>query len=149
MMLANQKVTGTAKPMPIGLLYGWLLEMGITVLYCMLLAMLISAGQIEWTACGYGIMIMLLLSSFLGAWFSCSMIKRQLFLTCVFSGAVYICTLLGMTVLLFNAEPATAGITALLAAGGSMSAAIILNAKFKKPGGRMRIRGHNFSLPAR
>ena len=47
-MVVNRKPSGTAKPMPIGLAMGWIVEMVITVVTCMLIAVLILNGKTGW-----------------------------------------------------------------------------------------------------
>ena len=71
MMIVNQKPTGTARSMPVGLAMGWSVSAMITAVSCGLLAWLILSGKTGWEAMGYGVMGILFAASYAGAAVSC------------------------------------------------------------------------------
>lgn len=129
-MITNQKVTGTAKSMPVGLLSGWMIEVGITLLCCTLLSAALIGGNVNWDTAGYLIMVFLVTASFIGAAFSCHLIKRRMLLVCFLSGIVYLATLILVSVLFFDADFSSLGITCALILCGSLAS---LLAKFPRP----------------
>lgn len=124
-MAMNRKPGGTAKSMPVGLAMGWITQMLVTVLACVLLAMLILNGRAGWEAMGYGVMVILLLSAYLGAATACSQIGRRKLLICGISGGIYLLTLVAMVVLFFDGRFDAIWVPALLVAGGAATAALI------------------------
>ena len=105
-MVTNRKPSGTAKSMPVGLAMGWITQMLVTVLACVLPAMLILNGRAGWEAMGYGVMVILLLSAYLGA-------------------AIYLVTLVAIVVLFFDGRFDAVWVPALLVAGGAAAAALV------------------------
>ncbi len=130
-MVVNQKPTGTAKSMPIGLAYGWVASIGITALLCALLAILVLNGKIGWETVGYGAMVMIAGSAYIGAAVSCWSIKHRNLIVCLLSGAIYLCTLLGATALLFGGVQGSIWVTVMLIVGGTMAAALVHSAEKK------------------
>ena len=92
-MVVNRRPTGTAKSMPYGLLLGWLMSAGITVVACGGLAWLILSGKTGWEAMGYGAILTLLGASYMGAAMACRMIMHRKLLVCILSGVIYRITL--------------------------------------------------------
>jgi len=132
-MVVNQKPTGTAKSMPIGLAYGWGTSVGVTALLCALLAILILNGKIGWETAGYGAIVMIAGSAYVGAAVSCRMIKHRKLIVCLMSGAIYLCTLLGTTALLFGRVQGSMWVTVMLIVGGTTAAALVHSAEKKSP----------------
>lgn len=130
-MVVNQKPTGTAKSMPIGLAYGWVASVGITALLCALLAILVLNGKIGWETVGYGAMVMIAGSAYAGAAVSCWTIKHRKLIVCLLSGAIYLCTLIGATALLFGGVQGSILVTVMLIAGGTTAAALVHSAEKK------------------
>lgn len=123
-MVVNRKPSGTAKPMPIGLAMGWIVEMVITVVTCMLIAALILNGKTGWGTMGYGTMGTLLLSAYLGATISSKLVGRRKAMVCALSGGIYLCTLLLAAFLLFDGGIESMWLPALLVAGGAALAGL-------------------------
>lgn len=137
-MTVNQKTTGTAKSIPVGLAYGWLAETICMMLCCAVLSVLVLGGKLKWEMSGYGIMVMLLLCSYIGASVSSDMIKRRRLVICFLSGGLYILTLIGIMTFFFGAQYSAVGTSSLLILGGSMVSALVHSAEKKKKGGRRK-----------
>lgn len=131
-MTVNQKVTGTASSIPVGLALGTLTSLGVTVLGAALTAWLILRGSIPEDWVGYGAMVILLLSSAAGAAVATERIKRLRAQIGLAAGALYYGCLLAMTALFFGGIYRGMGVTALMVLCGS--ALVILLA----PRGRNR-----------
>lgn len=117
-MVANRKVTGTAKSMPGGLALGWAISFGFTILGAMVFASLISKELLREDMIGYCAMVILLVASMLGAAVSVGAIKRRRAYVCGLSGMIYYATLLSMTALFFGGQYQGMGVTALLVLAG-------------------------------
>ena len=139
-MVVNRRPTGTAKSMPYGLLLGWLMSAGITVVACGGLAWLILSGKTGWEAMGYGAIVTLLGASYAGAAVACKMIMHRKLLVCILSGVIYLCSLVAITALLFGGNIEGAWLSALLVAGGSGTAALVHCAEKRDKGGRRKKR---------
>lgn len=136
-MVVNRKPTGTAKSMPVGLVLGWVVSMGMTAVACALLSALILSGKTSWSAMGYGAIAILLLASYAGAAVSCRLIQHRKMMVCSLSGGIYLFSLAAITALLFGGEFGPIWITALLVVGGAAAAALVHCAE-KKDSGRRR-----------
>ena len=134
-MMVNQKNTGTAKSIPVGLAYGWLAEIFCMMLCCAVLSVLVVGGKLKWEMSGYGIMVMLMLCSYIGASVSSDMVKRRKLVICLVSGGLYILTLIGIMTLFFGAQYSAVGTSSLLILGGSLLSALVHSAEKKKRGG--------------
>lgn len=124
-MVANQKPTGRATSMPVGLTYGEGVSLGVTLISAAILAKLVDLEKLPWENIGYGIIVLLLLASFSGAMTAYAKIKRQRILVCLISGAIYFGTLLSITALFFGGQYEAVGVTALLVLGGSAAAGLL------------------------
>lgn len=124
-MVVNQKATGKAVSMPMGLLLGSCFSMGMTLAASAVLAKLLDSEKLAWENVGYGIVILLIASSFGGAMVSCGKIKRQRLLVCAASGAVYYSILLAFTALFFGGQYESIWITGVLILAGSAGAALL------------------------
>lgn len=137
-MTVNQKPSGMAKSIPVGLAIGWMTEMILMLLLCAGLTMLILSGRLGRENIGYGLIIVLLTSSYAGASVSCRAIRRRKLLVCALSGTLYMAALLGITALFFGGQYEAVGVTALLVFGGIAVAA--LTNTTKKTGEKYRRR---------
>ena len=136
-MVVNRKPSGMAKSIPVGLAMGWAVSMVMTAGACGVLTWLILNEKTGWEAMGYGAMVILLAASYTGAAVSCRLIKHRKLLVCILSALIYLCSLALITALLFGGKLEGIWITALLAAGGSSTAALVHCAE-KKDGSRGR-----------
>lgn len=132
-MVVNQKVTGTASSMPVGLLWGAAGSMIVTAAGAALFAYLILHEMLAESSIGYAAMVVILISALLGALLSVSKIKRRRSLVCALSGLIYFGILLSMTALLFGGQYQGMGVTALLVLAGS-GTALLLGLRQKNPG---------------
>ena len=131
-MTVNQKVTGTAASMPVGIAMGCAVSLLITAAGSILVAKLISDEVLVDTAIGYGAMIILLLAAALGATISAAKVKRLRLQVCLLTGVAYYGALLAVTALFFGGQYQGMGVTALLVLAGTGSAAL-MNIREKKP----------------
>lgn len=118
-MVVNQKVTGTAASMPVGLTVGVLISVGMTLGGSMIAAWLVSAEKIPESGIGYAALVILLLSSALGALAAVKRIKRQRMVVCMLSGLCYYLVLLACTALFFGGQYSGMGVTALVVLAGA------------------------------
>lgn len=123
-MVVNQKVTGKASTMPVGLAAGAGISLALTLLGGMLFGKLLSDGIIEGSAIGYCAMVILLAASWGGAVAAYGRIKRRRLFVCAFSAVIYFLLLLGATLLLFDGRLQGVGTTAAMIALGSLLAAL-------------------------
>ena len=118
-MTVNQKVTGTALPIPMGLALGALASLGMTVLLSAGSAWLILAGKLPEDAVGYCAMVILLMSSAAGAATAIGRIKRRRLQMGLASGGIYYGCLLAAAATLFGGIYDGMGVTALMVLCGS------------------------------
>lgn len=121
-MVANRKVTGTAVSMPMGLLIGTAVSLGLTLTGAAVLAKLIETEAVAEIGIGYGTMLILLLASMTGSLMAYAKIKRQRMLVCALNGLIYFLVLLSMTAIFFGGQYAGIPVTALVILAGSVSA---------------------------
>lgn len=124
-MTRNHKVTGTASSVPVGLLWGDVLSVVMTIISAVIASKLLDLEIIEWSATGYWIMITLILASFFGAYVACHKIKRQRLVVSLLSGITYEATLLLATALLFGGKYEAVGVSSGLILSGVGAAAMI------------------------
>lgn len=131
-MTVNQKVTGTASSIPVGLALGAAVSLGITVLLSAATAWAILSGKLPEDSVGYCAMAILLVSSMAGAFTSIGKIKRRRFQMGLASGAIYFASLLAATALFFGGIYDGIGVTALMILCGSVLVILL------GPGGQNR-----------
>lgn len=124
-MVVNQKVTGKAVSVPMGLLIGCGVSMGMTLAAAAALAKLLDSERLAWENVGYGIEATLILASFCGAMTACGKIKRQRLVVCGVSAVLYFSLLLAITALFFGGQYETVWLTAILILVGSGGAALL------------------------
>ena len=141
-MTVNHKPTGTAASMPLGLLFGACISLGITLMAVALIAKLVSSEYIKESQIGYGIMVTLLAASFLGAQASMGRIKRRCLLVCALSGLVFFLILLSITGVFFGGQYEAVGVTGVLVLGGTLLA-VLTCGRFEMRGKGKKIRKAN------
>lgn len=124
-MVVNQKATGKAISMPMGLLIGSGVSMGITLAAAAVLAKLLDSERLAWENVGYGIEVVLVVASFCGAMAAYKKIKRQRLVVCAVSGVLYLSILLAITALFFGGQYEMVWLTAILILAGSGGAALL------------------------
>lgn len=130
-MMVNQKVTGTAVSMPLGIGIGCGISMILTLLGAGVVAKMISEEILEETAIGYGAMAIILLSSILGSVIAVNKVKKRKLQVSLLVGGGYFLLLLVMTALFFGGQYQGMGVTALLVFAGS-GTVILLESREKK-----------------
>lgn len=141
-MVVNQKATGRAISMPVGLLVGCGVSMAVTLIAAGVLAKLLDSEKLAWENVGYGIEATLLLASFCGSMAAFRKIKRQRLVVCAVSGILYFCMLLALTALFFGGQYESVWLTAGLILAGSGGAAL-LGLRGEGKGRRKKIRMRN------
>ena len=137
-MVVNQKVSGRASSMPVGVGVGVGVSTVITLALSGLLAWLILGQTLEQSATGYGSMGILLTASVLGALAAVERVKRRRMVVCLLTGLGYYLVLLSLTALFFGGQYSGMGVTGLLIAGGSFAAGLI--GAGKGEGGKIKSR---------
>ena len=119
-MRVNRKPTGRAVSVPVGLGWGLLTSVVITLTGCLLAAYLINREILSWNHSGYGVMVILLLSAWAGAAVTAGKIKRRRAVMCLGAGIAYFLMLIAMTALFFGGHYSGVGETGLMIFCGSM-----------------------------
>ncbi len=124
-MVANQKVTGRASSIPVGIGLGILLSVAITLLLSCLLAWLVLGGRIGESGMGYGIMGILLIASLAGSALAILRVKHRKLLVGLAAGIGYLAVLLMCTALFFGGQYQGIGVTAVVILCGSLAASLL------------------------
>lgn len=124
-MVVNQKVTGRASSIPVGLAVGLGVSLTVTMIMSMLVAYLQSTEMISDSGVGYGAMLTLLLSSAAGAGAAWRKVKHQRLVICAASGLCYFLSLIAITAMFFGGQYSAVGVTALLILGGAGAVALL------------------------
>ena len=127
--MGNQKGTGKAKSMPVGLALGATWSCIVTIVMVALGAKLVDSGVLKENTIGYIAMITLLAASYVGAMVGKNSVKRRLLMVCALSGVIYFTLLLMTTALFFGGQFAGVGVTALVILCGSALALLVGNGK--------------------
>lgn len=139
----KQKPTGRTCSMPMGLAWGAVTSMIITILGTAILAKLVDREILPEEKIGYGIMLMLMLASYMGGKIAWNKIQRQRLITCLWVGGIYFAILLSITALFFGGQYESVAVTGLLILGG-VGVAALPAGKNGRGGKRRKIR-----IPAR
>lgn len=118
-MRVNRKPTGRAVSVPVGLGWGLLTSVIITLSGCLLAAYLINREILAWNHSGYGVMMILLLSAWAGAAVTAGKIKRRKAMMCLGAGTAYFLLLMAVTALFFGGHYSGVGETGLMIFCGS------------------------------
>lgn len=121
-MTVNQKPSGRAVSVPMGLMTGAMVSLGITILLAAIAAKLTQMEVTEEAHIGYYVIVILMAASFAGAFTACKRIKRQRLMICVLSGIVFFLSLMSITALFFGGQYEAVGVTGLLIFCGCMLA---------------------------
>ncbi|MBP3304404.1 MAG: TIGR04086 family membrane protein [Oscillospiraceae bacterium] len=119
MALKRKTSSGKARTIPVGIAFGLLVSLTVTLAGAVLLAYLIAAEKLGADGIGYGSMVILMAASALGTWSAVARIKRRRLMVCGISAAGYYLLLLGMTALFFGGQYEGMGVTALMVLIGS------------------------------
>ena len=119
-MRVNRKPTGRAVSVPVGLGWGLLTSVVITLTGCLLAAYLINREILSWNHSGYCVMVILLLSAWAGAAVTAGKIKRRRAVMCLGAGIGYFLMLIAMAALFFGGHYSGVGETGLMIFCGSM-----------------------------
>ncbi len=137
-MVTQNKATGRAASMPLGLCIGALISLALTLVMAGIIAWLVDKGSMPIAGIGYGAMVTLFAAAAAGALTASRKIKRMRMQVCLISGAVYFLLLLSMTALFFGGQYQGIGVTAVVVFGGAVVA--ILPGLRQGRGGKKRYR---------
>lgn len=124
-MRNNQKVSGRADSIPIGLAAGAVSSILLTIVCVTILTKLVDAGKMLWENIGYAIMVQTIAVSFIGAKIAYTRIKRQRLLTCLLSGLIYYGFLIATAAIFFGGKYEGMAVTALLVLAGCVCASLL------------------------
>ena len=99
-----KKQGGKAIAMPVGIAFGIMVAVVITLLGAILLTSLIAGEKMELEALGYGIMAIQFLGGIIGAVTAMLAIKRQKMQVCLLTGLSYFLVLLASNALFFGGQ---------------------------------------------
>lgn len=116
--------TGRAVSIPVGLAYGALWSLIITILGSMIIAKLVSEEIVEEAKIGYCVMVMLVSGAYSGAMCAKIKIKRRKLMVCILSSITYMLMLLMTTILFFGGQFSSILETSLLVICGAALAAL-------------------------
>jgi putative membrane protein (TIGR04086 family) len=118
--MGPKKTKGTATAVPLGVLWGAIISMLMTVISALILTWLTLNEITNQQKLGYCIMGSLLCAAILGSFVSTTLVKRRKLLICLMTGLTYYITLLGITALFFGGNFQGAAVKGLLIAAGSL-----------------------------
>lgn len=124
-MAVNQKVTGTASSLPVGIILGVLTALLVTLMGSAVTAWLILGEKIGENSVGYCSALITLLASALGSEISWLRTKRLRLQVCLITGAAYYLLLLAMTAVFFGGIYLGMGMTAITVLCGCGSVALL------------------------
>lgn len=141
-MVTRQKATGRSVSIPVGIAWGMLVGIGITVIGAAVLAWMMSGEKLSGDGLGYGIIVVLLVSSYVGALIASNKIKRLRVQMCILSGVVYYLSLVAVTALFFGGKYQGMGVTAIVVIIGCVSASITMLSGKKSNKPKIRKKGY-------
>ena len=124
-MTLNQKVSGTASSLPVGIVLGVLTALLITLTGSTVTAWLILGEKIGESSIGYCSALITLLSSAAGAEISWLRTKRLRLQVCLITGAIFYLLLLSVTAVFFGGIYLGMGMTAISVLCGSGAVALL------------------------
>jgi len=110
---------------PAGIVMGVLVCILVTFAVVTVVAALVAGEKIAQERIAYGATAVILLAGFCGAFTAGSVAGERRMAVCMLCGAAYFLVLLCTTALLFDGMYRNIGLTALLIAGSSLSAALV------------------------
>jgi hypothetical protein len=124
-LAGKKKQTGRAAVTPVGIGFGVISALFITVLGAVGLTALIAGEHMSVATFGYGVMVILLVAAVVGAGVAMLLVKHRKLLISLLTGAAYYLVLLSLNAMFFGGQYEGALTTGLLILGGSGVAAII------------------------
>lgn len=100
--MGPKKAKGTATAIPIGVLWGAIISLLMTIISALMLTWLTLNGITDQEKLGYSIMVSILLATMIGSFVSSTLVKRRKLLICWVTGMAYYITLLEINALLLG-----------------------------------------------
>jgi putative membrane protein (TIGR04086 family) len=123
--MGPKKAKGTATAIPIGVLWGAIISLLITIISALMLTWLTLNGITDQEKLGYSIMVSILLATMIGSFVSSTLVKRRKLLICWVTGMAYYITLLGINALLLGRNFQGVIAEGLLITAGSLISGIL------------------------
>lgn len=123
--MGPKKAKGTATAIPIGVLWGVIISLLITIISALMLTWLTLNGITDQEKLGYSIMVSILLATMIGSFVSSTLVKRRKLLICWVTGMAYYITLLGINALLLGRNFQGVIAEGLLITAGSLISGIL------------------------
>lgn len=136
------KQSGKASSIPLGLTYGVISALSVTILGAAITAKLLDNENIKHNQIGYAIMIFMIISVWIGSIVSIHKIKRQKVMVSLLTATIFYCVLLILNALLFGGDIYGAGETALLVLCGGMLP-VLFKSKENKPHKIKKLKTYN------
>ena len=123
--MGPKKAKGTAMAIPIGVLWGAIISLLITIIAALMLTWLTLNGITDQEKLGYSIMVSILLATMIGSFVSSTLVKRRKLLICWVTGMAYYITLLGINALFLGRNFQGVIAEGLLITAGSLISGIL------------------------
>ena len=123
--MGPKKAKGTATAIPIGVLWGVIISLLMTIISALMLTWLTLNGITDQEKLGYSIMVSILLATMIGSFVSSTLVKRRKLLICWVTGMAYYITLLGINALLLGRNFQGVIAEGLLITAGSLISGIL------------------------
>jgi putative membrane protein (TIGR04086 family) len=123
--MGPKKAKGTATAIPIGVLWGAIISLLMTIISALMLTWLTLNGITDQEKLGYSIMVSILLATMIGSFVSSTLVKRRKLLICWVTGMAYYITLLGINALLLGRNFQGVIAEGLLITAGSLISGIL------------------------
>lgn len=118
-MVRNHKVTGTSSSIPLGIAFGVLAALAMSLIGAGVTAFVIHGEIVNQDSIGIAALIILVLSAAVGAVLAMWRIKRLRMQMCLLTGLCYYLALLSITALFFGGQYQGMGVAALAVLAGS------------------------------
>ena len=134
-LAGKKKQSGRAAALPVGIGFGVISALFITVLGAVGLTALIAGEHMSVATFGYGVMVILLVAAVVGAIVAMLLVKHRKLLVSLLAGSAYYLVLLSLNAMFFGGQYEGTLTTGLVILGGSGVAAI-LGSREEKPSKR-------------
>ena len=137
-MTTQQKHGGRTASLPTGLAVGAAVSIGVTIMICVVGAILISAELVPQDQIGYCTLTALVAATIFGGLAACGKVQRQKLMVCLLSAAVYYLLLVGVTITFFGGNFQGLGVTGAVVFLGSVATILLATGKKKQGRGARR-----------
>ena len=107
-----------------GVLWGATISFVVTLLLCMVIAVILNNEKMAESNVGYGVLVILHLASYMGSYTACRMVGKQRLMVGLLTGATYFGTMMIVTAIAFGGEYHGISATVMLILCGNILAAM-------------------------